>query len=97
MKILKFPLHSPTADPIEVWRSSLEKLNWQPWALHNSITAAFAKAVWLYVSAPVAVEVVQEVCAKHHQPLANEALWEAWFACVRQLNGYPDEAELEVA
>ena len=97
MKILKFPLHSTTADSTERWLSSLEKLNWQPWAIHDSITAAFAKAVWLEVSAPVAVETVMEVCAKHHQPLADETVWEAWFACVRLLNGCPDEAELEVA
>lgn len=97
MQILKFSPHSTTADSTELWLASHEKLNWQPWNLHNAINAAFAKAVWLGISAPFAVEAVEQLCEQHHQPLDSDKLWDAWFACVRQLNGYPDEAELEVA
>lgn len=97
MNLITLVKTPPSPDPTELWLASHEKLNWQPWNLHNAINAAFAKAVWLGISAPYAVEVVQELCAKNHQPLNPDNLWVAWFECVRQLNGYPDEAELDVA
>ena len=97
MQLITLSRNPSTSTVTSVWVASLEKLRWQPWAIHNSITAAFAKAVWLGVSAPYAVEIVQDLCAKHHQPLDSDKLWETWFACVRMLNGCPDEAELEVA
>ena len=68
---------SPTPDTTDLWLASHEKLNWQPWNLHNAILASFAKAVWLGISAPYAVEIVQEICAKHHQPLDSDKLWDA--------------------
>lgn len=97
MQLITLSRNPSTSTVTSVWVASLEKLPWQPWAIHNSITAAFAKAVWIGVSATVAIEAVQEVCVKHHQPQDSDLLWEAWFACLRQLNGQPDEAELEVA
>lgn len=97
MKHIKLYEPTPFADRTEAWLSSLERLTWQPWELHDCVHAAFAKAVWLGVSPLVAVPKVEELCARHHQALTNETLWAVWFEILRELNGAPEEAELDVA
>ena len=90
-------LHHPTPSRLDEWQTVLESLDWHQWNRPRSVSAAFAKAIWLDISAPQAVETVETLCRQFDPELEPQRLWDVWFETLRLLNNYNDEIELTAA
>jgi hypothetical protein len=84
-------------DPEELWVRCLRHLDWRPRNIRAAINASFTRAIYLDIAPCLAVEEIERVCAKHHHPVSSDELWNHWFSCVRELNGQPDEPDLDAA
>jgi hypothetical protein len=90
-------IHQPGQDRFSEWQACVAELDWHIHCRRQSAVAAFAKAVWLELSAPTVVEAVAGLCKQCDPALNVEDLWDVWFALVRQLNGCEDSNEEEAA
>jgi hypothetical protein len=90
-------IHQPGQDRFSEWQACVAELDWHIHCRRQSAVAAFAKAVWLELSAPTVVEAVEGLCRPFDPSLNQEALWDVWFEIVRQLNGHEDCNEQEAA